>query len=50
METYVVDFTTRDGYGGYVVVTAPDRRAARARARDEIIVNSGDRITKLTVR
>jgi hypothetical protein len=49
MMDFRVDYTTSRGNGGYIVVTAASKIQARAKARDQIILNAGETIKLMTV-
>lgn len=46
---YRIDYTTSFGNGGYFVVSTPDKTRARQVARQQVVLNRGEKIRSLRV-
>ena len=46
---FKVEYSTNRGNGGYVVISAPSKAGAKSKARSQIILNPGEKITSLSV-
>lgn len=49
MMDYRVDYTTSRGNGGYIVVTAKNKAAARTKAKDQIVLSNGESIKTMVI-